>query len=369
MLHQIKSIMKHHKAFTILLSVAQFLGILILFFSAATIQSVSVKQKELETNALDFRVRTVKNSDELEEKAVGFEIKDGEKIPVRYEMVPKSDYSSCISFKEVTERLNSILDQSQIKQSPEYIWVSGIYNDKKLLTYPLGDNNIKKGEIKLNELYYSEYKEGDEFQLGDKTLKVAKVGDFWADMIVAPSDVPDEWSSREIYLTYKTAPTTSEAEEMQKLLIKSFDCDDIMLPDTIDPLTAQFNSMAVVCSFLMLIAVLLNICYAQLYRFRLAKRSFAVFRLVGGKVSTICLLCYSEMLLVSLCLYTTATAVFHYLLKGTIISWYEGVDSLYTKKYYLLFGIAYLVFQVILISLPLKKFISKEIVLAEKEAE
>lgn len=367
-IHQIQDLIKNHKAFSILLVTAQLLGIFILLFSAATIQSISVKQKKLDEMSLYFEANTLKYLDEEEEIIIGYNDIDDKSKPI-YETRNKFDLSSGFSINEVTDRVNSIIAESPINERP-IVRIYGYYNNYKIGTFLLDDSKITTGEIILNSKKFPGYEIENNYKIGDKYLKVANVvDDLIPDMLVSSADIPNEWLGYDIRFTYSTAPTTKQAEKMKALLMKYFDCNELYIPETVDPLTAQFNSMAILCTLLMLIAVLINICYAQLYRFRLSKQSFAVFRLVGCSVKNICSLCYSEILIISIILYTLGTVVFNYLFKDSISLWYESVDTLYTKEYYVLFGIAYFVLQLIIISFPLKSFVSKEVVTAEKEGK
>ncbi len=365
-IHQIQDLIKNHKAFSILLVTAQLLGILILLFSAATIQSISVKQKKLDEMSLFFEVSTLKYLDEQEEIIMGYNEVDGKSEPI-YGTRNKVDLSSGLSIKEVTDRVKTIIAENPIDDRP-IVRIYGYYNDYRIGTYLLDDSGIETGEITLNCKRIPGYKIGESYKIGDKCLIITNIVDnLITDMLVSSTDIPNEWLGYNIRFIYSTAPTTEQAEKMKSLLMKYFDCNELYIPETVDPLTAQFNYMAILCTFLMLIAVLINICYAQLYRFRLSKLSFSVFRLVGCSVKNICSLCYSEILITSILLYTLGTIVFNYLFKNSISLWYESVDSLYTTKYYMLFGIAYFILQLIIISLPLKRFVSQEVVTAEKE--
>ena len=372
--HQMFRLIRDHKGFCTLLAFAQLLGILILLFSAATIQSISVKQKEIDERSLYFEVRTMRFTDKQEKTIVAYNEVDGKKEPV-YEMKNKIDLNYAYSLDDVLVRINKVFEDSTIKEQP-YIYIYGKcigHDDFTIATFLYDNNNVSNvnpGEIRLDQRRIQGYAAGDYYKLGDKKLKVKSSNDtLTTHMIVNQKDIPADWRGYNIRFCYKEAPTTEQAEKMKKLLIENFICDEMHIPETVDPLTAQFNSMAILCTFIMLIAILLNICYAQLYRFRLAKRSFAVFRLVGGNVSKICSACYSEVVFSSLTFYCIGAAIFHFQLKDKVSQWYEGADTLYTMKYYILFGCAYLAFQLILISFPLKRFINREVAVAEKEVE
>lgn len=367
MFNQTKKLTKTHKVFSLMLITAQIVGILILLFSAATIQSISVKQKEIDQYTLYFEVDMLRYLDETEEVIIGYAEENNKKTPV-YGVQQKLDLSGGLSIDELSKRVKKIIAESPIATQPD-VRISGRYNNYKIATFMYSNYEISDGEVSLNEKTFPEYNKGDNFQLGNRTLKIKDISkNQVADIVVANSSLPDEWIGLNVRFSYETAPTTEQAEKMKELLLQNFDCNAMHIPESVDPLTAQFHATAILCTIIMLIAVLLNICYAQLFRFRLEKHTFAVFRLVGGDLKTICSICLSEVLLSSMSLYSISVLVFHCILRRSVAVWYEGINSLYTPKYYIIFGISYLLFQLILISIPLNRFINKEVVDAEKEA-
>ena len=76
----------------------------------------------------------------------------------------------------------------------------------------------------------------------------------------------------------------------------------------------------------------------------------------------------SECILVTLVLYQFCAILFHTLLRPLIIPWYAAAETLYTLRFYVLFGIAYVLLQIILLSFLLLYFIRQDIVQAEKGA-
>lgn len=69
---------------------------------------------------------------------------------------------------------------------------------------------------------------------------------------------------------------------MQNLLKEQFPgYTELYMPETLDPLTAQFQFTTLAMTVLMLLAVLLNLCYAQMYQFRLRQHTFSVYRMCG----------------------------------------------------------------------------------------
>lgn len=366
--HNIYLFFRDHRIFGILLCAAQLLGIIILLFAAAAIQSISAKQKEIDSYSHFFEVYTSRHTDGTEMVETGYTEENGKRVPI-YEECPALDIDSMFSFSEVKERTMSLIAESPIESQP-IISFNGICEkkDRFSISTNLTSDVPAAGTVELNSFTFPDYHVGDEFHIGGNTYTVAKMGDFLPDIIVAPQFLPENWKCTRIRLVYDTPPTTKQAEEMKSLLIKYFEPEgEMYIPETVDPLTVQFNSAAMLCTFLMMLAVLMNICYAQLYRFQLEKHSFAVYRLVGGSTNMICSLCLSEVMLITIPIYAVGVTVFHFLLKQYISPWYEAANSLYTARYYLIFGVCYLLFQIALMISPLTRLAIRSAASAEKE--
>lgn len=367
--HQLKRFIRTHRSFFFFYIMVQIIAVLILFFGAATIQSILIKEKELDENTLNFEVSLQSYSEtETEKIIVGYKETDGQRVPV-YEERPVVDYSNALSLDEMNEKVNTIVTQSGL-ESPEYTYIAGAY-EKVSVCAPLfiSDRPQNGNTVRIANNAFPDAEIGDKLEIGGKLYAVSEIVEYNRyDVYIISGEIPDNARWFRVRIEYGKAPTTSQIEKLQSLVNKLFNYSECKMPPVLDPLTSQFNSTTILCTFLMLLAVLINICYAQLYRFRLERHSLAVYRICGAKNSTICSACISECMLISTLIYSLCAVAFNFLLKKGVAIWYAAANTLYTPKFYLLFGLSFLLLQVILLEIPLLRFINNEVVNEERSA-
>lgn len=371
MLHRMQ--LQHHSQhlFTVLLVLAQVFAVFITLFGSAAIQSTLVKQKVLDEDARYFHLFLWAYSyTETEQELVGYREVDGVQQPI-YEESPTKDFSHCISLEEMKKAAQAVAD-SPIMGYPEIVWVSGWWNGYKF-GFPLfqhaGTQDMP--EVELEAYAFPDYKVGDTITFSGTACRVSSISDMIAVDVrtIDSRAIPEDISCCEVTFTYPDFPTTEQAKQMKNLLTEQFPgCQEILMPEALDPLTAQFQKTTLTMSALMLLAVLLNLCYAQMYQFRLRQHTFSVYRMCGARGSAILGICLFESLLVAALCYTGTALVFHFCLRNTVAEWYEGADSLYTLRFYCLMGLAYLGFLLFMLMLPLYRFLRREVMTSEREA-
>lgn len=371
MLHRMQ--LQHHSQhlFTVLLVLAQVFAVFITLFGSAAIQSTLVKQKALDEDGRYFSIYLWAYSDtETEQELVGYREVDGVQQPI-YEESPKVDFSHFISLEEMKKAAQAVADSS-IMGYPESVWVKGWWNGYSFtfpLFQPAGTQDMP--EVELDAYDFPDYKVGDTITYAGITCRVSAISDMKTsnitteDIRAIPEDVRCYW----VEFDYADFPTTAQAEQMQNLLKEQFPgYRELFMPETLDPLTAQFQFTTLAMTVLMLLAVLLNLCYAQMYQFRLRQHTFSVYRMCGARGSDILGICLFESLLVAALCYTGTALVFHFCLRNTVAEWYESADSLYTLRFYCLMGLAYLGFLLFMLMLPLYRFLRREVMTSEREA-
>ena len=371
MLHRMQ--LQHHSQhlFTVLLVLAQVFAVFITLFGSAAIQSTLVKQKVLDENGRYFGIYLMAYSDtETEQELVGYREVDGVQQPV-YEELPKPDHSHCISLEEMKKAAQAVAGSS-IMGYTESVWVDGWWNGYKFgfpLFQPAGTQDMPK--VKLNVYAFPDYKVGDTITFNGTACQVSEVSDRLVADIVTEDlrAIPADILCYRAAFSYPNFPTTEQAKQMKNLLTEQFPgCQEMWIPEALDPLTAQYQKTTLTMSALMLLAVLLNLCYAQMYQFRLRQHTFSVYRMCGARGSAILGICLFESLLVAALCYTGTALVFHFCLRNTVAEWYEGADSLYTLRFYCLMGLAYLGFLLFMLMLPLYRFLRREVMTSEREA-
>ena len=118
---------------------------------------------------------------------------------------------------------------------------------------------------------------------------------------------------------------------------------------------------------IMMAAVILNLCYAQMYLCHLRKRTFAIYRICGAKRVTVLQNCIAETLWTAFLCYGCTAALFHLTLEETIVTWYPIADGMYSPAFYALFGLAYLFLFGILLFFPMGRLVRNELITMERE--
>lgn len=345
--HQVRRFIHAHRTFYIFFILAQCIAIIISLFGSATIQTILVRQEEINEHSLYYEVDLTHYYNDEDE----------------YISVP----SGQISLDDMRSAILAVLDESPLNDL-ENVAIYGEY-DNYFCGATLYDKTPSHAPdtVSLESFTFPDQSPGDTIEFGGHRYTVSKVtGAMWTEIWFPENAIPDDMKCNMVRFNYLNPHTTSEVEEMEAILKKHFQYQSMHLPPTVDPLTAQFNATVLLCTGLMIFAVLINICYAQRFRFHLERDSLAVYRLCGCSNNTIHEICLSECILVTLLLYLFCAGLFHLLLRPLVIPWYEAAETLYTLRFYALFGVAYLVLQIILLSFPLSRFVRQDIVQAKK---
>lgn len=371
MLHRMQLQQRSQRLFTILLVLAQVFAVFIVLFGSAAIQSTLVKQKVLDEHQRNFTINFLFYSDtETEQELIGYQEVDGVQQPV-YEESPKVDYSHTVSLNELQQAVQAIADSS-IMGYPERVWVKGEWNGHSYgfpLLQPAGTQDMP--EVILDPYVFPDYKVGDTITYAGITCRVSAISDMKTSNITTEDirAIPEDVRCYRVEFDYADFPTTAQAEQMQNLLKEQFPgYTELYMPETLDPLTAQFQFTTLAMTVLMLLAVLLNLCYAQMYQFRLRQHTFSVYRMCGARQSDVLGICLFESLLIAALCYVGTALAFHFCLRNTVAEWYEGADSLYTLRFYVLLGLAYLGFLLFMLLPPLFRFLRREVMTSEREA-
>ena len=328
---QYRRLWKQQRMFFIMLCLVQAIGILIILFGSAAIQCVTITEKEIDTRSLQFVVRLNADTE---------------------------------TWETIKSKVDEIIDQQPIPSLQTPV-IYGEYQGYtfQIATMPFSGQNT----VQINPSAFPSYAVGDVLTLGQNDYLVTELNSALAyDLSIQGNALPANALCSKVTFYYNEPPTTSQAGEMRMLLAAAFPGTEIALPETRDPLTAQFHAMTILCTVLMLAFVLINISYMQMYRFRLEKRNFVLYRILGCTGNGIVSLCLMEVVSLSLLLYTVSTMIFHACFKAQIALWYEAVDSLYTVPFYAVLGCAYLVFQLIILALPLQNLLMQDINRSER---
>ena len=324
----------HRKSFFMMLCFAQIIGIFIILFGSATIQCVNITEKEIDTRSLQFGIQL--------------------------------NPSITQTWNEIKRKVDSIADSQAIPS----LLTPVIYGKYQEYTFQIATMpTLEQATVRINPSVFPSYAVGDYITLGSYCYLITELNSGLAfDLSIQGNEVPDDVLITRIAFFYNEPPTTPQADAMQLLLLEAFPDSEIGLPETRDPLTAQFHNMTILYTFLLLLAVIINISYVQMYRFRLEKRNFVLYRIMGCTKNGIVLLCLIEVLLSSFLLYLCSIMIFHVFFKTWISTWYDAVDSLYTVPFYVLLGCAYLLLQLFILAIPLQSILIKDINISERKS-
>lgn len=347
-IHQVRRFIHAHRTFYIFFILTQCIAIIISLFGSATIQTILVRQEDINEHFLYYEV-----------ELISYYYDDENEYCI--------DSSSAISLDDMRSAVLAVLDESPLDDL-ESVSIGGRYD-----SYYCGASLYEQAPTQANDTValhawkFPDRSPGDTIEFAGHRYTVSEISENFAYSIWFPENaIPDDMLCYRVRFDYQSPHTTSEVEEMVAILKKHFQYQSLILPPTVDPLTAQFNATVLLCTGLMIFAVLINICYAQRFRFHLERDSLGVYRLCGCSNNTIHEICLSECILVTLLLYLFCAGLFHLLLRPLVIPWYEAAETLYTLRFYALFGVAYLVQQIILLSFPLSRFVRQDIVQAKK---
>lgn len=346
--HQIRRFIRSHRTFYIFFILVQCVAIVITFFGSATIQNVLAKQEEVDRFSRYYAVELI---------SYYYDDENNYRI----------DPSAAISLDDMRAAVLAVLDESPLDdlESVSISGKSGGYSCAAMLY----DRSMTQAPdtVSLHAWKFPDQVPGDTIEFGRHHYTVSAVTENIGCAIFFPENaIPDDMLCYKVWFNYQSAHTVSEVEAMEAILKKHFQCQSLILPTAVDPLTAQFNATALLCTGLMIFAVLVNICYAQRFRFHLERDSLAVYRLCGCSNNTIHGICLNECILMTILLYLICAGLFHLFLRPLVIPWCEAAETLYTIRFYALFGVAYLALQILLLSSPLSRFVRQDIAQAKK---
>ncbi|MDE5564717.1 MAG: hypothetical protein K2I93_06145, partial [Oscillospiraceae bacterium] len=141
----------------------------------------------------------------------------------------------------------------------------------------------------------------------------------------------------------------------------------LYVPETVAPLTAQFHASTLAMCGMMMLAVILNLCYAQMFVFRQRRQMFAIYRLCGAGRNAVKNICLAETEILALCCCVCSAVLFHFLFEHFVTAWYPIADGMYTLQFYLLFGLAYLLSFFVMLAVPLEQLVRHEVIAVERE--
>ncbi len=359
------------RLFCIAMLLLQCIAVLILLFGTAAVQNTLAFEKEVDERARYFDVDLRHYSEtETEIELAGYYTTGSITEPI-YEETPKLILDYALPLSDMIATCETILEETTWIQ-PESIWFtakSGSY--KVRIVYNSADSPLTQDSrplVRLNATCFPDYKAGDIFSYQNNDYIVESVSsNYVGDITVSAVYAPKDCICYEMRMDFPEWPTTKQAEEFSNLLSQYFVYNTMHVPETVDPLTAQFNAVTLLMCAVMMAAVIINLCYAQMYVYQLRKPTLAIYRLCGAGRKEVISNCITETECIALICYACSAAVFHFLLEDVVAAWYPIADGMYTLKFYCLFGVVYLLFFYFLLLPPLLRLVRNEIITIKQE--
>lgn len=367
----LRSLWQTNRLFSIVMVVAQGIAVCILLFGSAALQNTFVTEQEIDERARYFDVYLLQYSQtETEMQLTGYREADGIREPI-YQAAPKVLYDNALPLTEMISACEAVLAETTWIQ-PEEIWFTAKSGSCKVRIAYTSESSALTSRaeplVQLNAQSFPEYRAGDTFTYQGVDYLVESVsGNMIGDMTVSARFAPEDCLCYDLYLYFPESPTTGQAKDFKNLLSRYFIYSDMHIPETVDSMTAQFNAVTLLMCGIMMAAVILNLCYAQMYLCHLRKRTFAIYRICGAKRVTVLQNCIAETLWTAFLCYGCTAALFHLTLEETIVTWYPIADGMYSPAFYALFGLAYLFLFGILLFFPMGRLVRNELITMERE--
>lgn len=339
-LHNVAILIKKDPAFMITMLLVQCVAVCILLFGVAAIQNTLTVRKDLDERSRYFLVDLI-----------------------RYEN-GEAQFDQTLPLSDVLASCEQISNDAPV--SIENIWIGA--NDGTY-SFSLIPFSADEAWVELNSSVFPEYQKGDIFSYRGISYMVRDTSSNMVSSMTMPARyAPSDCLCSSIQIMITDWPTTEQAEKMNDLLYSCFGSLDIFIPEIVDPLTAQFNAMTLLLCGLMFLAVILDLSYAQMYLFRIRKRTFGIYRLCGAKPNDVAFVCMMETLLIAF--FDCLLGIFMFMLcfEKSVTNAYPISENMFDLRFLSCFLMAYLLFFAILLYAPLKKMILNDVIIAVKEA-
>lgn len=267
---------------------------------------------------------------------------------------PEEQFAGCIDgatfstgAKQVFEKINHDYELYIAYGVIEYNGeIHKFYVDKSDST------SAKPGEVIIdNERLGESLSVGDKIAIGDKEYTVLKNEiEGTSDLVFCSiDDIPKDCLVREFMFILNTQPSFTQAEEIVTLMNEVFGIPNkITIPETLELLDEQLNSMQILVSSIMILFAVFNcsLCYKYLYS--TSRETLRVMRICGATKGYCNALYISEISLHILLCYSVAYLLFDGLMLKPATKAYSGVELAYSTSNYMFVLLAYIFISVII---------------------
>jgi hypothetical protein len=365
-LHRFRLIFQQYRIFAVLYIIVQWIALMISLFSCATVQTIWYTEKEVDIQSVYFEVSFLRETGEQIEQQIGYRIVDGKQEPI-FENTPAYDMDAMPVYSELSAVWQQV--QSELEADLlDAVSLTGLTDSSRFSASLLSAmEQIKPGEAMVSLEAFPNMRVGDSIVFQGKSLTVVKTNPAQSTPLsVNIADVSADSRCTKLRLYYQKPLTTSQVEHV-KAALAAFHGVDTHTPEPVDPVRAQFNYTILLSTALIMISVLANVCYAALFRFMIDCRSFAVYRLCGASDQSILSIMLTEISGTTVLLYVLGAILFQICFVKLIHLWYPAAETLYTLRFYVLYGAAYLFLQIAMLIVPLHRFLRQDIAAAERK--
>lgn len=339
---------KQNRLFLVAMLLSQCVAVWILLFGIAAIQNTLAVEREIDEMARYFDVYLLDDTTEGE-----------------------LSYDHALPLSDMLKACDAVLQEADYIET-ESIWITARCGEDRIsIVYQSDDSPLLQSQeplIQVGTAGFSGKKAGDSVTYAGRDYIIESVQEnLYGKLSVAARFAPEDSLCYELQISLSKSPTTEEAEAFSDLLGQYFQYSGLFVPETVDPLTAQFHASTLTMCGVMMLAVVLNLCYAQMFIFQQRKRTFAVYRLCGAGKSAVRNLCIAETEILAIVCCLVAVLLFHGVFRQIVTLWYPIAEGMYTLRFYLVFGLSYLLFFLLLLALPLERLVRNDVIAVERE--
>lgn len=262
--------------------------------------------------------------------------------------------AGCIDGATFSAGANSVFDKIENKYESYIAYGLLEYNGDlhKFNVNRSDSTSAKPGEVIVdNERIGESFSVGDKITIGDNEYTVYQndiqtTSDF---VFCSIDDVPKDCLIREFLFILDTQPTYTQAEEIVVLMNEVFDTPtEISIPETLELLDEQLNSMQMLVSLIMILFAVFNcsLCYKYLYS--TSRETMRVLRICGATKGYCNVLYISEIAIHILLCFGVAYLLFDGLILQSAINAYSGIELAYNKSNYMFILLSYIIISVVI---------------------
>ncbi|MDE5935846.1 MAG: hypothetical protein K2G83_00345 [Ruminococcus sp.] len=345
----ITKLIKKQRIFFAALVIAQIVACLSIFFSVGAIHNTRNEQKDIDIRTMFFEVS-------IEPIELGEMQK---KVEYVLSVIPPEiiSYASIKGYSDM-----KYYDMEQIYDYGYSYYAQMYPNDS------ISAEQIQNGEkiVEVKEPFPPDEektpKVGDKIEFCGTEYTVISVGDYVADYIIPITALDPNLPAHRFRVALNVVPEMKLAKDIEKIMNEIFPVtNENIVPDIPDLVTVQFNRNMIPASVIVIIIVVLNLSYCYCYLFIKRKKMLSMYMICGSSNSAAADMMISESVIISLMCYLVAVCLIKPF-THSISEIYPAAELLYSFKFFMVVGVIYIAFTVIILKVMFSMLLKKSAV-------